>query len=546
MADETKYAALNSNPEDRGVDGYDKGATSRIVTIAGIVVGYIFGCACLILGVLCRLQLLPASLGVSAEGNVLLDITVPFLREAVLFFVNVVLVKFTVGAAGSAHETALKWKLASENDIQTGEIRLEFNSNLRFLKSSYERWSANGLVANTVMAITLAVSYASSSMLLLNVADSQSDSSGVRHNSVLSSVALIILGAVVLIQVTISTFALCTTAIPTWSKSPLDTAAALVASGRLVRRPGRCMHSLYDKYIRTQPLKPRVRQVCAWRSHPQFRRFTMYIWMLIAAGYYWCFIIAGMVMSRTKGSTASAMQFQWTGEAPVAGVLWGMGILLGFQGGIVTTGVTAAQMLVGLSRDEYLWKALDVREDPTAPSASLRKRWVAKIRQTALFKMFFLNWQTVVIHLAEPILHWLFGLAIDVDAVAGFQVRPLPILYITVVATLGVILITLVGHYTPAHTIPSTYGHLQTIADLVDDWHFPTMYWGHKWPATGQSGMTIAHAGTSDAPLPEVDTSRPYGGVCCRNPWWTERVSPMHLVCNEYLQRLSASDVLEA
>ncbi|KZT27585.1 hypothetical protein NEOLEDRAFT_1176600 [Neolentinus lepideus HHB14362 ss-1] len=529
MHAEIKYEALENDTPHLGVAAYDKGITSRNVSIAGIIVGYLFGCTCIIMGALCRLQLLPSSLGISAEGNVLLNITIPFLREAVLFFINVILVKFTVGAAGSAHETALRWKLASENDVQTGEIRLEFNSNLRFLKSSYNWWSANGLVANTVMAVTLAITYASSSMLLLNVTDTQTD--GVRHNTVLSSVALIILGIVVLIQVTISTIAICTTEILSWSQSPLDTAAALVASHRLVRRPGRCMHSLYDRCTRTQPLKPRARQESAWKSHPQFRRFTMYIWMLVAAGYYWCLIISGMVLSGTQGSTASAMQFQWTGEAPVAGVLWGMGILLGFQGGIVTTGVTAAQMLVGLTRDEYVWKALDRREDPTALSATVRKRWLARIRKLTVFKMFFLNWQTFVIHMAEPIIHWLFGLAIRVDAVAGFQVRPLPILYITVLATLGVILITMVGHFTPAHTIPSTYGHLQTIVDLVDEWHFPTMYWGNKW-ITGESSMAIGHAGTSDEPLPEIEKNRLYGGVCCLNPWWTVTVSPVSLATN--------------
>ena len=69
----------------------------------------------------------------------------------------------------------------------------------------------------------------------------------------------------------------------------------------------------------------------------------------------------------------------------------------------------------------------------------------------------------------------------------------------------GIILITIVGFWRPQRVIPSTYGHLQTLVDLIDEW--PTsesqiLYWGHK-PAHDKflvkNGDTIriGHAGTS-------------------------------------------------
>jgi hypothetical protein len=36
---------------------------------------------------------------------------------------------------------------------------------------------------------------------------------------------------------------------------------------------------------------------------------------------------------------------------------------------------------------------------------------------------------------------------------------------------------------------PAAYGHLQTLADLIDDWS-PVMWWGHKG-----DGIPICHAG---------------------------------------------------
>lgn len=44
---------------------------------------------------------------------------------------------------------------------------------------------------------------------------------------------------------------------------------------------------------------------------------------------------------------------------------------------------------------------------------------------------------------------------------------------------------------------PATYGHIQTLADLIDDWS-ETIYWGDKGVI---SGLDIRHAGTLHRPL---------------------------------------------
>jgi hypothetical protein len=47
----------------------------------------------------------------------------------------------------------------------------------------------------------------------------------------------------------------------------------------------------------------------------------------------------------------------------------------------------------------------------------------------------------------------------------------------------------------PSGPQPATYGHVQTIVDLVDEWpspEKPLVYWGHKEGNEGE----ICHAGT--------------------------------------------------
>ena len=77
---------------------------------------------------------------------------------------------------------------------------------------------------------------------------------------------------------------------------------------------------------------------------------------------------------------------------------------------------------------------------------------------------------------------------------------------------------------------PSTYGHLQTIVDLVDEWpqhvsdsdNAPAeklrLYWGHKL-VDGKSGTSMkkAHAGTSTSceNIRKIQPEEEYGGMNC-------------------------------
>ncbi|KAI5119841.1 hypothetical protein M0805_008407 [Coniferiporia weirii] len=499
MPSRTPSSGINSTDSEILEFSYDRGLVTRKLTFAGLATSFFFGAGCISTGVLLRSQSLLIKPGTYIDGNLHFNFSFPYIREMLLLLLNVTFIKVALWSSGSAHELALKWKLAFEDDKQSKTMRLEFNTNLRFLQSSYSWWSANGLASNVIMALCLAASYASSSMVLLAAANDG------HYNTVVSFVAIITLGVVTLLQVLISVWAVLSTEIPTYNTTPFDTAAALVSAKRLKRVPGRCMHSLYDKY-HVGPINPREQQMSIWDSSPQFRAIVMCIWALLATGYFWLFIVWAMIKSGMDGALpgsswaiipgedTESINFSWDGEVPTAGFLWGLGILIGFQGGIVTVALTCTQALAAMIFDEELWReaATENGSDP----------------KPGPFKGLSISWQIAAIHFADPVLHWLFGLAVSVDAKSGVRICPVQILYVSILGTVGVVAVTVSGRHMPYTRQPSTYGHLQTLVNLVDEWH-RKMYWGHK----EVSCTGIGHAGTSREPLHSVYTKLPYGCI---------------------------------
>ena len=91
------------------------------------------------------------------------------------------------------------------------------------------------------------------------------------------------------------------------------------------------------------------------------------------------------------------MNFNWQGEAPTVGILWGLGILVGFQGGMITTALTCSESIAQAVGDERLW-----RETGTAKGSD---------PSPGPWKTMFISPYTVSIHVSDPVLHWGFGLA---------------------------------------------------------------------------------------------------------------------------------------
>lgn len=63
----------------------------------------------------------------------------------------------------------------------------------------------------------------------------------------------------------------------------------------------------------------------------------------------------------------------------------------------------------------------------------------------------------------------------------------------------------------PSGPQPATYGHLQTLVDLIDQWprKCDRVYWGEK---VASKDGSVAHAGTSSSPLGAINRNVQYTG----------------------------------
>ncbi|KAK7454105.1 hypothetical protein VKT23_011617 [Stygiomarasmius scandens] len=497
--------------------------------IALLAFSVISGIFCIAVGSLIRMRLfsLGGQLLAIYDPNFNISFRVPPLaREILKLLFNVVFVKPCVSVFNRVHGTAMKWQIACESDPQRERFprgdpryqpntRLEFNANPRFLMSSHSsRLGPTGLPANVLMIVSLAITYAASQMVLLELEDIDEASA---RNTVLSHFSLHVLGTVILIQALISIWALVSTDIKTWNQSPFATAYILSHElGRLRRTPGRCMQSLYHRFRDSQgSVKAGSNQMSAWDSHPIFRALTMRIWMLVGSGLYWGLLMYAIIQSGTPGTFrgtswlpisepsnatssdgTSVFYVGWDGIAPSYGLLWGLAVVVGFQGGIVTTAMTCAQTILDLVCDQRLW--MEIQNGGSDPTPHI-------------FKKFMICWHSYLIHFADPLFHWLFGLAANISADRGLQIRPVPVFWVTAAGVLGASYITYFLKRKIKTPLPTTFGHLQTMVDLVDEWH-ERMYWGDK-----SIGYQCGHAGTSNTKYRVVGIiqSKSYGGQKC-------------------------------
>jgi hypothetical protein len=74
--------------------------------------------------------------------------------------------------------------------------------------------------------------------------------------------------------------------------------------------------------------------------------------------------------------------------------------------------------------------------------------------------------------------------------------------YLTVLWSLFIAFLMQVSYTRPKGYLPASYGHLQTMGDVVDEWS-PKMYWGDKGELL--ESQDVRHAGTRDLPLPRVN-----------------------------------------
>jgi hypothetical protein len=425
---------------------------------------------------------------------------------------------------GYIHACSLRWSLQREGN-------LDFNSNLRLLTASRHS-RPNSAVPNAIYLIGIILAYGSTSLIFLSLNPElarllgkdydHSDTQAVHANTV----ALITFGIGFLLQAVITSWTLLQTDIPTWSSNPLDVARACTVDEhdgqRVEPRIGRCMMSAHLAMKDARSCRPRRRQRPMITAHSHVKWILSLLWLLPLLSGSWGGAAYGYLLKGHRNSVfgrswsllpvftgktdsncstgqctdgTSVINLNWSAKG-AAGTVGGVFMITAIQS-IVTLSLHCAELLVNLSRDEKVFRELI---GPRGTNGHYNSILAA-----------FTSWQTIVLFALKAIVHWIFGLAINLQFQIGVNMHPPQIFYFAGISLVTAIFGLSLSLQRPRGYLPASYGHIQTIADIVDDWaDSGCMFWGEKDPGSvDKPGYT----GTSTRRLKQPDENKLYGGL---------------------------------
>jgi hypothetical protein len=156
------------------------------------------------------------------------------------------------------------------------------------------------------------------------------------------------------------------------------------------------------------------------------------------------------------------------------GFCWAF-ILIGIIQATMTLSLHSAELMVNMIRDERSWR-----------EASKGGHRCSNVLSSMLG-----SFPALVLFILKPVIHWLYSLAIGVYFSEGINMRAPQIFYLGAGAALLAIFTTICTFWRPKGPQPAAFGHLQTLADLVDVWPKvgERIFWGQKDPARLRTGL---------------------------------------------------------
>ncbi|KAG2119125.1 uncharacterized protein F5147DRAFT_603343 [Suillus discolor] len=492
---------------DTTADFYYHGLTCRRNALVGVACSIIFSCLFIIAGVITFAN--HGILGVTRLFN-LVNVDKGAL-QGILTLILDLIVMLCTESIGFVHGVSLRSALASES-------RLRFNTNLRLLTAARGWYNPNGALLNGIAAVLLIISYSSASVVVCLDQNNSETFQTVDEGIAIAGIPLLILGVALLLQVIIALSGMWAVKALTWSSSPFDLTAALVHHAQLTPTTFRCMRRVSDIDTYGGPMKPPETQPSAWHAHPSIRKVVISLWVIVAACAGWAALVMYVwdrfpTSSRFAFSTypltlqtwsffrserSNAIVYLMPGSNLEVGILLYVNIV--FLQGPLTLGLHCSELIANVIRDERQWRC-------ATRSKGLR---VAMNPLESIFN----HPICFILFIAKPFLHWMFGLSFGIYISAANETLDfIPIaMYTAQIWNLCIALFIFACFFTfvalrrPSGPQPAAYGHLQTLADLVDEWS-PVMWWGHK-----EDGFPYCHAGTSDHPLPDVKMNCIYAG----------------------------------
>ncbi|KAJ2895678.1 uncharacterized protein MKZ38_006260 [Zalerion maritima] len=451
------------------------------------------------------------------------------LREIIPLLINLLITLLTE-SMGYIHGCSLRWALFREG-------RLEYNSNLRLLSFSRKN-TANTWYCNLVYFIGMVLSYASTSLIFLSfnpelaeTIDYDFDIEDRSDDDIhINGIALLTLGTGLLLQAAIAGWCLAGKKnIITWSSNPLTVAKACLQTGGgaypVEYQSGKCMMSVHmrkDDY--PNGVNPTMVQRPMTTGHPHIKWVFGLLWPLPAVLLGWGLALHFTLMNGTMegvhgtswsfipkftGNTdnscdavqctdgTSILNLSWTQYTTAVGTIGAVFMIAGFQA-IVTLALHISELIIDLSRDEKTYRELSSVAG-TNP----------KYRSIKVACNYF---PSIFLFVMKACVHWVFGLACSLNFMLGVNMYPPQILYLAGF-TLGLAAFcTYLALRRPTGFLPASFGHIQTIVNIVDDWlDAEAIFWGHKADAD-DDGKYPAFAGTSATWLEDPNPKDKYGG----------------------------------
>ncbi|KAG1731098.1 uncharacterized protein EDB91DRAFT_734337 [Suillus paluster] len=481
---------------ETGTDFYDRGLTTRKYALAGVACSSIVSCCCITAGTVV-MSTCGISGGVWLAGNAT---AVPsYLQSEMLVLTLNLIITLCTESIGFIHSISLRSALASES-------RLSFNTNLRLMTAARGWRDPNGTLLNALMAVLLIISYGSATLAA----------------SLFSIIGFpfLILGIALFLQVAIALAGMRSVKTLTWSYSPFDVTAALVHHTQLTPSSFRCMRGVSesDRDIIGGPAKPSEVQPSAWHAHSSIRKVVVFLWGLVLACAGWAVLIVYKHNQDEPWKSWSLLpdssydlyyflgvQAQFADIKAISVQTWILAFVnIAAVQGPLTIGLHCSELIANVIQNERQWRCATTRNGLRTVTNPL--------------KAFLANPLGLFLFVLKHVLHWMFGLSFSFAPGGMTHGNKIVIVQYTAIMNVYQIMnlcialcifacvFTLLALRRPCGPQPATYGHLQTLANLVDEWS-PVMWWGHK-----EDGIPYCHAGTSSHLLPDVEMDCVYAG----------------------------------
>lgn len=541
--EEEERLVQNQKP-GRVVPAYDRGVYTCWVSLAGLGIVWISGCTCIV-GASVSLAhgtnfTVTGYDGVS-ENYAATEYTAQLpggfrpVDDLGWLYALIVTALLTIctESTGFIHDVSLRWNMFRER-------RLRWITNLRLVSTSRQT-GATSAASNLLYFFTLALAYTASSQIFIPTDFSPANSSAWSVKTLASGAAIITLGVCLLIQAIHLTWIYLASRrnIRTWSSSPLTITLACMSSAdgpdrqisqgfssltsaktRIAMRRERSSDYHLGAPISTSPRSVQPSLFSTRRVSSRWVLCIVFVLPILV------FVWAGIVLRAYKVDNVTPSFSEFDGESTKLEKLASdtPAIPIGLSYRTSASTATFLGLLLIFSMQSYLTFSLhcievlanSVRDQRTWEKASRRARSDEKLGAELnpnIIASSLASWPNLVLITSKIVAHWLFNRALmtitsmwgnkystqPVWLTGGTQIEPYgaPTLFLGGLILVLVVLAWYLAFRRPSTYQPSTYGHIDTLMEVIDDWGMSDrLFWGDK--GVVDNGQ-FRRAGTADS-----------------------------------------------